>query len=57
MQMEKHEVIAVFMYLAVLLFVVVVNLIDNTFLFDLAYLFVVVCCVFKFFLIMKREKE
>lgn len=57
MQMEKHEGIAVFMYLAVLLFVVVVNLIDNTSLFDLAYLFVVVCCVFKFFLIMKSEKE
>ncbi|MGN1358371.1 MAG: hypothetical protein ACI4WU_03275 [Bacilli bacterium] len=55
--MEKHEGIAVFMYLAVLLFVVVVNLIDNTSLFDLAYLFVVVCCVFKFFLIMKSEKE
>ena len=57
MQMKKHEVIAVFMYLAVLLFVVIVNLINNTHLFDIAYLFVVVCCVFKFFLIMKREKE
>lgn len=57
MQKKKHEEIAVFMYLFVLLFVVVINLFSSITFFDLAYLFVVVCCFFKFFLIFKNSRE
>lgn len=57
MQREKHEELAVFMYLMVLMAVVIVNMMGNISLFDLTYLFVVICCVFKFFLIIKNKKE
>lgn len=57
MQREKHEELAVFMYLMVLMAVVIVNMMGNISLFDLTYLFVVICCVFKFFLIIKSKKE
>ena len=57
MQREKHEELAVFMYLMVLMAVVIVNMMGSISLFDLKYLFVVICCVFKFFLIIKSKKE
>lgn len=56
MQEKKHEGLAVFMYFAVLLLIVIINLINNESLFDLIYLFVILCCVFKFFLIIRKEK-
>lgn len=57
MQKEKHEEIAIFMYLIVLLSVVLINLFSKISIFDLAYLFVVVCCFFKVFLIVRDSKE
>lgn len=57
MQREKHEELAVFMYLMILMMVVISNMIRSISLFDLTYLFVVICCVFKFFLIIKSKKE
>lgn len=57
MQREKHEELAVFMYLMVLMAVVIVNMMGSISLFDLTYLFVVICCVFRFFLIIKSKKE
>ncbi len=57
MQREKHEELAVFMYLMVLMAIVIVNMMGSISLFDLTYLFVVICCVFKFFLIIKSKKE
>ena len=57
MQKEKHEELAVFMYLMILMMVVISNMIGSFSLFDLTYLFVVICCVFKFFLIIKSKKE
>ena len=50
MQKEKHEGIAVFMYLGVLLFITIINLFDfdkASFL-DMIYLVVVLSCVLKF---------
>ena len=42
MQREKHEELAVFMYLMVLMAVVIVNMMGSISLFDLTYLFVVI---------------
>lgn len=56
MQKEKHEGIAVFMYLGVLLFITIINLFDfdkASFL-DMVYLVVVLSCVLKLFLIKKK---
>lgn len=56
MQKEKHEGIAVFMYLGVLLFITIINLFDfdkASFL-DMIYLVVVLSCVLKLFLIKRK---
>ena len=50
MNREEHEELAVLMYLGALIVMVVMNLIKSASLFDMAYLFIVVCCVLKFFL-------
>ena len=57
MQREKHEELAVFMYLMVLMAIVIVNMMGSISLFDLTYLFVVICCVFKFLMSIKSKKE
>lgn len=57
MNREKHEELAVLMYLGALIIMVVMNMIESISLFDIAYLFVVVCCVLKFFLIIKKSRK
>lgn len=57
MNREKHEELAVLIYLGALIVMVVMNLIKSASLFDMAYLFIVVCCVLKFFLIIKKNRK
>jgi len=56
MQKIKHEEVAVFMYLGILLFIVIINLINKVSLIDLVYLVVIVSSVFKIFIILKNDK-
>ena len=57
MNREKHEELAVLMYLGALIVMVVMNLVKSASLFDMAYLSIVVCCVLKFFLIIKKSRK
>lgn len=57
MQKEKHFDTAVLMYFGFLLFIVLINLISKVSFIDLVYLFVVVCCVFKYFIIVRDSKR
>ena len=57
MQNEKHLDSAVLIYLFLLLSLVVINLISKINLFDLVYLVVVLCCVFKYFIIVYDNRK
>lgn len=57
MQNEKHLDSAVLIYLFLLLGLVVINLIDKIDLFDLVYFVVVLCCVFKYFIIIYDNRK
>lgn len=57
MQSEKHLDGAVLIYLFLLLGLVVINLIDRINLFDLIYFVVVLCCVFKYFIIIHNNRK
>ena len=57
MQSEKHLNAAVLLYLFSLLILVVFNMIDEISIIDVGYLVVLLCCVLKFFLIMREERK
>ena len=57
MQKGKHLDSAVLIYLFLLLGLVVINLISKINLFDLVYLVVVLCCVFKYFIIVHDDRK
>ena len=57
MQSEKHLNTAVLVYLLLLLVLVIVNLINDGTILDVMYLVCVVCCVLKYFLIIKENRK
>ena len=54
---NKHGEVAVLIYLFLLLFFVVINLINKMSYFDLGYLIVVLCCVLKYLLIIRDKRK
>ena len=57
MDTNKHGEVAVLIYLFLLLFFVVINLINKMSYFDLGYLIVVLCCVLKYLLIIRDKRK
>ena len=53
MDAEKHLDAAILIYLFILLLFVGINLINKVNIFDVMYLVVVVCCVLKYFIIIR----
>lgn len=54
MQKERHAEIGILIYLCVLLFFTLINIIEDGSYLDVLYLIVVLCCVLKFLIIMKN---
>ncbi len=57
MDTEKHLDNAVLIYLLILLIFVIFNVLTNGNILDLIYLVIVVCCVFKYFIISYSSKD
>ena len=57
MPREKHVETAVLLYFGLLLIMVVGNLLNKISLFDIVYLVVVLCCVLKYFIIVRDNKK
>lgn len=54
MQKEKHAEVVILIYLCGLLLITLINIIEDGSYFDVLYLIVVLCCVLKFLIIMKK---
>lgn len=57
MDTEKHLDAAILIYLFILLLFVGINLINKVNIFDVMYLVVVVCCVLKYFIIIRNNRK
>jgi len=57
MQSEKHLDGAVLIYFFLLLVIAIINFVSMINLFDLIYLVVVICCVFKYFIIIYDNRK
>lgn len=57
MQSEKHINAAVLIYLLLLSILAIVNLVRKGNVLDVIYLVVIVCCVFKYFMIVHEDRK